>query len=319
MSSWEKFCRLLVVVLLASAGIPVFASERQCPPAPTELTPEAIGQLAAQARDHGFLWKLSKGGHDSWLYGTLHVGKQDWVMPGPKVLAALQGSDLLALELDVTDPATLEKLGAIYRRGAGQIPQSLQGRFMAQLNRVCLPESAMNDTNPLLLLTTVELLLGRERGLEAGYGVEFVLSGYAHAAGKKVVALETPEGQMASLVPADGVVDVAELKDSLQQLERSNVLSTLDKIADVWSRGALGELDRYEQWCGCMETPIQRAEMKKMLDDRNGPLAEAIDTLHLQGKPVFAAVGALHMVGAIGLPALLSGKGYTVTRVEFAP
>jgi uncharacterized protein len=59
--------------------------------------------------------------------------------------------------------------------------------------------------------------------------------------------------------------------------------------------------------------------MKKMLDDRNGPLAEAIDILHLRGKPVFAAVGALHMVGAMGLPALLSNKGYTVTRVEFAP
>jgi uncharacterized protein YbaP (TraB family) len=165
------------------------------------LTPEAIGQLAAQARDHGFLWRLSKGGHDSWLYGTLHVGKQDWVMPGPKVSAAVQGSDLLALELDVADPATLEKLGAIYRRGAGQVPQSLQGRFIAQLNRVCLPESAMNDTNPLLLLTTVEVLLGRERGLEVGYGVEFILSGYAHAAGKRVAALETPESQMRRWCP----------------------------------------------------------------------------------------------------------------------
>jgi uncharacterized protein YbaP (TraB family) len=319
MLRWEGCCRLLVALLLTAPGAAAIAAERQCPPAPAELTQDVIGELAAQARDRGFLWKLSKDGHDSWLYGTLHVGKQDWAMPGPKIVDALRRSDLLALELDVGDAATLETLGAIYRRGAGQIPESLQGRFKAQLDRVCLPESAMNDMNPLLLLTTVELLLGRERGLEAGYGVEFVLSAYAHSAGKKVAALETAEGQMASMLPADGIVGAAALDESLQHLEHADSLAILDQVADVWAHGDLAALNRYEKWCDCMETPIQRAEMKKLLDDRNGPLAEAIDALHLQGKPVFVAVGALHMVGSKGLPALLAGKGYTVTRVEFTP
>lgn len=35
------------------------------------------------------------------------------------------------------------------------------------------------------------------------------------------------------------------------------------------------------------------------------------------GKRLFAAVGALHMIGDNGLPALLRKQGFAVTRVEF--
>ena len=36
------------------------------------------------------------------------------------------------------------------------------------------------------------------------------------------------------------------------------------------------------------------------------------------GKRVFAAVGALHMIGPTALPSLLAARGYRVERVEFA-
>jgi uncharacterized protein YbaP (TraB family) len=34
---------------------------------------------------------------------------------------------------------------------------------------------------------------------------------------------------------------------------------------------------------------------------------------------VFAAVGALHMTGPLGLPQLMQQRGYTVERIRFAP
>jgi uncharacterized protein YbaP (TraB family) len=51
----------------------------------------------------------------------------------------------------------------------------------------------------------------------------------------------------------------------------------------------------------------------------NPGLARNIDALHAEGKRVFAAVGSLHMVGPLGLPALLRERGYKVERVDFRP
>jgi len=59
--------------------------------------------------------------------------------------------------------------------------------------------------------------------------------------------------------------------------------------------------------------------MRRMLDERNPGLANGIDAIHASGKTVFAAVGSLHMIGKLGLPALLSERGYKVERVDFKP
>jgi uncharacterized protein YbaP (TraB family) len=53
------------------------------------------------------------------------------------------------------------------------------------------------------------------------------------------------------------------------------------------------------------------------MDGRNPGMADGIVRQLQQGKTVFAAVGALHMVGPKGLPELLRQKGYQVERVSF--
>jgi hypothetical protein len=55
--------------------------------------------------------------------------------------------------------------------------------------------------------------------------------------------------------------------------------------------------------------------MKRLLDDRNSGLADGIERMHASGQRVFAAVGALHMVGPQGLPALLAARGFQVVAV----
>jgi hypothetical protein len=64
-----------------------------------------------------------------------------------------------------------------------------------------------------------------------------------------------------------------------------------------------------------VRTPAERRALQRLLDDRNPGLAEGIARLHDQGQRVFGAVGALHMVGPTGLPALLAARGFRVTPV----
>jgi uncharacterized protein YbaP (TraB family) len=65
----------------------------------------------AQARDRGFLWRVTRDGHSSYLYGTLHVGRDTWLAAGPAMASALQNASTLALELDpliLTTPVAWE-------------------------------------------------------------------------------------------------------------------------------------------------------------------------------------------------------------------
>ena len=72
-----------------------------------DICPPPLPSTAAKgpARDRGLLWRVTRDGRSSWLFGTLHVGKPAWARLGPRVTAALQASDVLAVEIDPGDPA----------------------------------------------------------------------------------------------------------------------------------------------------------------------------------------------------------------------
>ncbi|RRD57179.1 TraB/GumN family protein [Comamonadaceae bacterium OH2545_COT-014] len=87
------------------------------------------------------------------------------------------------------------------------------------------------------------------------------------------------------------------------------------QLADAWAHGDLARLERYPEWCQCMDTEADRARMARLLQARNGPMAERFAALHAEGQRVFLAVGALHMTGPQGMPALLRARGFSVRRV----
>jgi hypothetical protein len=109
------------------------------------------------------------------------------------------------------------------------------------------------------------------------------------------------------------------VEQALADLEGGKASPMLLRIAQVWADGRFDELARYEQWCDCLHTDAERRLHQRLLDDRNPALAERIDALHAGGKQVFAAVGSLHMIGDLGLPALMAQRGYAVERIAFSP
>ena len=99
-----------------AAPPPAVAPQDQCPPEAAVPTPEESRKNASAAVDSGLLWKATKGGRVVWLYGTIHVAKLAWAYPGPQVLAAMRASDVVSLELDMTDPGVIERLRQVIVR-----------------------------------------------------------------------------------------------------------------------------------------------------------------------------------------------------------
>lgn len=308
----------------ASAAQPdkasVVAEARACPPPPPNPTAAQLQALQRDARDHGLLWRLQRDGRTSYLYGTLHVGRLEWVAPGPQLSAALRETDTLALELDPGDPAVQRELAAGLARRADALTLSAAQReqLKRQTEAACLPPAALSALHPLMQAMTLMLLDARWVGLEPSFGQEMLLSQAARAAGRPVVSLETVALQLGSLIPDDPGLAQARFAQALQQLQDRRTRAATQRLANVWAEGRLDELENYEAWCDCIDSPQDRDFMRRVNDDRNPAIVGAIVARHAQGQRLLAAVGALHMTGPKALPRLLQQQGFQVERVMFA-
>ena len=294
-----------------------------CPPIAQAPTADPLRAGERGAREHGFLWRIGKGGHHSYLYGTLHVAKLAWLAPGPRVARALAASDTLALEIDMLDAGVRQRFAAglaeaLAASAAGALPEPLRQRLMRLAALECVAPQAIAGLGPELQVATLLSLAGRRDGLDPAYGIDVALSAWGHAARKTVVSLETPAMQLRALLMPGAAEQLDFVERALDELESGRARPQLARIAQVWADSDLDTLTRYEEWCECMQTPADRAAMARLVDGRNPALADGIDALHAAGKRVFAAVGSLHMIGPGGLPALLARRGYRVEALTAA-
>ncbi len=323
----EWLGRALLVLLLSGTGAQAGAVETavsDCPPVERQPAPAEVAQAAQRARDHGFLWRLERDGRVSWLYGTLHVGRLEWAFPGPKVAAALRQAKLLALELDVGSPEVQQQIAAARSRSDPQLqssalPSAVAARLARQLALACIDPEAMAGQSPVMQAVALSVLAARRDGLDPAFAQEFVLAGYARASGLQVVSLEDAATQLDALQGGSPGEKLALVTQTLDQIESGQARSALVRLASAWADGDLETLATYDQWCDCASDETEKAFLTRLNDDRNPGLADRIAALHAQGKPVFAAVGALHMTGAKALPALLRARGFAVERVMLAP
>ena len=318
---WARLCVLVSLTTLAgpaaraadaasAPGSPAAA----CPPVPQMPTAEQIQAAQRSARDRGFLWRITKQGHDSYLFGTLHVGKLPWIFAGPRLREALAATDTLALEIDVTDPElTRNPPPAAVAQLA--VPDSIRVRLARQIAAACLPDGALQRFHPLMQAVTLTVLSARWEGLDAAFAQEIALASAARAQARPIVSLESAQAQMALLLPSDPDQALRHLDQALEQLERGRARPLLRRMADAWADGRLDELEDYANWCECADTAEDRTFLRRLNDDRNAPMAERIDALHAQGKHLLVAVGALHMTGEQALPRLMAARGYTVQRL----
>lgn len=304
---------MICVALGAGLGLLAWAAAAEPAPACPPPLPAQAG--TAPERDRGLLWRVTRDGRSSWLYGTLHVGKPAWRRFGPQVAAALRASDVLALEIDPADPALLAALAELHPNSL--LPETLQARLDQAYARACLSRDAMATLHPVLQATTLTVLEARWLGMDPAYAMEQLLAGQVRANGRRVVSLETAAQQKAVLVPEDPVEALSVVEQSLAQLEDRSARRVIERLAQAWEAGDLAALEDYASWCECASTAADKAYMRKLNDERNGPLAAGIEAQHRQGRRVFAAVGALHMTGAQSLPRLLEQRGFRVERVHF--
>jgi uncharacterized protein YbaP (TraB family) len=309
------------VTSLGDAPPPTVAEDTRCPPPAVAPTQAVLLDGMRNGADSGVMWKATKGGRSVYLYGTIHVAQMAWMFPGPQIRQALAASDTIALELDPTDPDVIARLRKAILRGpeSPTLPDTLERRLQAQMAAACVAPEALAAMRVEMQAVSLEVLEGRQFGLYPDYGIDTFLANVARGLKKPIRSLETPESQASLLVSDDPAETARTVGDLLNELEAGKGPKMLQRLADDWQRGDLIDLGAYASWCECLDTPQQKADFVKLVDDRNPPMADKIVKWHAEGKSLFVAVGTLHLIGHVGLPALLLARGFRVERIPFAP
>ncbi len=271
---------------------------------------------AAAAETKSFVWKVTRQQGTVYLAGSLHLLAKDYYPLSPALESAFTSSTLLVEEVDfgeMMEPASqLEML----KRGMLPADQSLddvigketlalvEKRFAA----LGLPLEPLKRFKPWLLAIT---LLGQEwqkAGFNAELGLDRHFYDRARRDGKSVQGLETVAFQIAqfdSLTPAE---QERMLESTIREADAQ--LAALTEIANAWRTGDTATIERIM----VREMKEEPQVYQRLLVDRNRNWLPAIEALFARPTPSFVVVGAAHLVGADGLLAMLTARGYTVVQ-----
>ena len=259
------------------------------------------------------LWEVTgpKGEH-GWLFGTIHALPEPVKWRSPKLDAALQGSNLLVLEIgNAGDPAAIGKVFDRLAHTPGQppvdqrVPATVRKPLAALMEKGGLEDRRFDDVETWAVAITLSQAAARD--LDSSHGIDRAVM--QAAAGKPVVELEGTENQLRIF---DGLPE-AEQRDLLAAvIQESNDDTMQGRLAAAWSKGDMATIEAQTQ-TGILADPELRVAL---LVDRNNTWAEKIAAMLASGKRPLVAVGAAHMAGPEGLPALLAARGYTVTRIQ---
>jgi uncharacterized protein YbaP (TraB family) len=276
---------------------------------------------AASSNGAGLVYQVEGPNGRFYLAGSMHLLHAERAsLPAP-LERAYRNSASIVMEID-TDDGDAQDAGARLLEAAQLAPdtslQALLGEARWNTVRTALAEAGFDAERAsrfepwglALLLTQAGFA---RQGYTSAAGVEQQWTERARRDGKPISGLETAAMQIALLDGLDMNVQRQMLDLTLEEVQEMPQM--LDELEDAWRAGDLQRLEAL-----LLEGYRQMPELyTALLVERNRRWVSQIRAWPTTSPPRLVLVGALHLVGEQGLPALLQRAGYTVERLTGGP
>jgi uncharacterized protein YbaP (TraB family) len=290
------------------------------PPATPGTT--ASGPVRLQPAHMPF-YVATRGTTTLYVLGTLHVGDpadNPAAQPfRPPIMGALAASPTLALELSpdelLVSQDDVSKYG-VCRRDClpGLLPEPLWRKLAFRLrgNPAALDE--IKKTRPWLASLLVETYDSLSAGLQTEYGTEAQLQNVYLRTRGKIVGLETLPQQMRAFTG----LSLAQQREMLAQDLVQTPAQNVEDVRTLHRLWRVGDADAIAAWEAAKTEKLARDKrVSDSIDDRivyarNRRFVSRMLLIAAPNKPVFVAIGALHLGGRKGVLQLLRQHGFVV-------
>ena len=249
-----------------------------------------------------------------WILGTIHALPPGTAWRRPSIDRALADAGELVMEIGEPLDATIAgKSLARLAMTPGLPPPSARldpagaKALIAAYRKLGVDDARFADEESWAVALQLSAIASQKAGADADAGVEPQLR--AAMAGKPMAGLETIDGQFAIFDRLDARAQTRLLGDVAREVNEARDEDT-DMLA-LWLKG--DELGLAAQ--ANSDFLADPALHEALLTGRNRAWTDRIDALLHEGKRPLIAVGAAHVVGRDGLPAMLRARGWTVKRV----
>lgn len=271
--------------------------------------------IAAAAQAEPALWRVNGGESTVWLFGSVHLLPEGGFEVGGALADALEAADRVCMEIDTG--ATDEAAQAMVTLGRAVDPEGrdlfeLLGPYADRVRDAAedadVPIESLAMFEPWFAGITVSVMALQSHGFDAQHGVEQVIQAQAREAGKPACGLETFEGQLDLL---DTLPPELQAEILLQAIdEAAEIERLIEPLVSAWQDGDELGLERsLEDDFGDYPELAER-----LIYRRNERWASQVEDMLDGDEDVLLVVGAMHLVGERGLPALLEERGFSVER-----
>jgi uncharacterized protein YbaP (TraB family) len=269
---------------------------------------------ASEVKAQPILLEVSSdtGAVEGWLFGTIHRLPDGVSWRTPTLQRAIDNADLLVVEvanLDEGSALTDVFVGLAFDDPGGplveRIDPALRPQYEVLLTKAKVRSDhfdAMESWAAALALADVAQTAKTENGVDRALIRDFK--------GREIVEIEGGEKQL-------GIFDALPKQDQRNLLdaviaETRNYEDDMGRLARIWSMGDADELAKLTREGILADPELYEA----LLAGRNRAWTAQLENLFSTDSKPLVAVGAGHMFGPDGLPAMLEARGYTVRRVQ---
>lgn len=260
------------------------------------------------------MWLVADDDTRIYMLGTMHALPEGTDWDEGKVAGAIDAADELVMELS---PQELAAAGGIFQALAPRTePLPMEKRLSpAALAQYRALEASGDDFGGDRLDDWAVMVLMGQRvtqnaRLDPGNGVESGLRAKFEAAGKPVAGLETAKMQLGLFETLDAPTQRALLTRAAEGAAKAQ--QEVGALTASWARGDVAALEKVIN----EDVDAVPAARKAILTDRNRRWSLWIKQRMERPGTVLMAVGAGHLVGSDGVPAMLDAEGLRVKRIQ---